>query len=84
MSMYSRVPNARYISPNNSVWSKISGKTNKSVRPFRTKAKKLCSACLREKLPGNHKSVTLIFGTLEYSAQDKIQAIKIIIWQTLL
>ena len=52
--MYSRVPN-------NSVGGKISGKTNKSVRPFSTKTKKLCS----KKLPENNKSVTLIFGTLE-------------------
>ena len=50
-----------------SVGGKISGKTNKSVRPFSTKTEKLfrISVCLREKLPENNKSVTLIFETLE-------------------
>ena len=64
------------ISPN-----KISGKTNKSVlytvQPFSTKTEKLCSeylsVCWWEKFPENDKSVTLIFGTLEYLDNSKQQ-----------
>ena len=56
------------ISSNKGVGGTISGKTNKSVRPFSAKAQKQemqKSMCWREKLPKNNKSGTLIFGTPE-------------------
>ena len=40
---YSRVPNTYKINQNNSIGVKSFGKTNKSVMPFSTKTKKICS-----------------------------------------